>query len=305
MRQKGASLMKKNVMLWIGGSMLILLFATALLGPYLPFIDADLKAERFRMENGHLIQAPYDFSPKNPLGSSKFGVDNLSRIVVGARETLLIVFAVSLLRYVIGIPLGLLAERKKGFARALLGWLNGVFTSVPTLLMTVLLAAVPFFLFSSGRLYWMIAIMALVEVGRVGYIVQQQAASITRESYTEAGRALGLRPIRLLKAYYIPALLPEMIVNFCLDLGKVLVLIGQLGVLTVYLNPGSAEAGLNNEFEFVNTANDWGSMISDHIPDMNTGHFGSILVPIIAIVYAVFAFSLFGEGLRRLQKDQS
>ncbi len=291
--------MKKNVMLWIGGLMLVLLFGIALLGPYLPFIDTDLKAERFRMENGHLIQAPYDFSAKNPLGSSKFGVDNLSRIVVGARQTLLIVFAVSLLRYVIGIPLGLLAERKKGAARALLSWLNGVFSSVPTLLMTVLLAAVPFFLFSSGRLYWMIAIMALVESGRVGYIVQQQAAAITRESYTEAGRALGLRPIRLLKAYYIPALLPEMIVNFCLDLGKVLILIGQLGVLTVYLNPGSAEAGMNNEFEFVNTANDWGSMISDHIPDMNTGHFGSIMIPVFAIVYSVLAFSMFGEGLRR------
>lgn len=291
--------MKKNAMLGIGGFMLVLLLAVAVFGPYLPFIDRHLTAERFRMENGHLIRAPYDFSWKNPLGSSKFGVDNLSRIVVGARDTLLIVLAVSLLRYVIGIPLGLLARRGKGFAHSLLDWLNGVFSSVPTLLMTVLLAAVPFFLFSSGRLYWMIAIMALVEVGRVGYIVQQQAASISQESYMEAGQALGLRPLRLWKAYYIPALLPEMIVNLCLDLGKVLILIGQLGVLTVYLNPGSAEAGMNNDFEFVNTANDWGSMISDHIPDMNTGHFGSILIPVFAIVYAVLAFSLLGEGLRK------
>lgn len=291
--------MKKNAMLWIGGAMLILLLVIALFGPYLPFIDSSLKEERYRVENGHLVKAPYDISWENPLGSSKFGVDNLSRIVVGARDTLLIVFAVSLLRYAVGIPLGLLARHRRGLAHALLNGLNQLFSFVPALLMTVLLAAIPFFLFSSGRLYWMIGIMAVVEIGRVGYIVQQQAAALSHESYMEAGRALGLRPLRLLKAYYIPALLPEMIVHFCLDLGKVIILIGQLGVLTVYVNPGSAEAGLNNSFEFVNTAHDWGSMISDHVPDLNYGHFGSIMVPVLAIVYAVLAFSLLGEGLRR------
>lgn len=287
------------MMLWIGLGMLTLLLAVALFGPYLPFIDSSLKEERYRVENGHLVKAPYEISWENPLGSSKFGVDNLSRIVIGARETLLIVLTVSVLRYAIGIPLGLLARRRRGVAHALLTWLNQLFSSVPTLLMTVLLAAIPFFLFSSGRLYWMIGIMALVEIGRVGYIVQQQAAALAHEPYMEAGRALGLRHFRLLKAYYIPALLPEMIVHFCLDLGKVIILIGQLGVLTVYLNPGSAEAGLNNEFEFVNTAHDWGSMISDHVPDLNYGQFGSIMVPVLAIVYAVLAFSLLGEGLRR------
>jgi len=291
--------LKKNVLLWIGGGMTILLFAIALFGSYLPFIDSELKEERFRMHDGHLLKAPYDVSWENPLGSSKFGVDNLSRIVVGAKETLLIVFAVSLLRYAIGIPLGLLARRRRGFAHALLTFLNQLFSSVPALLMTVLFAAIPFFLFSTGRLYWMIGIMALVEIGRVGYIVQQQAAALSGEAYMEAGRASGLRPFRLFKAYYLPALLPEMVVHFCLDLGKVLILIGQLGVLTVYLNPGSAEAGMNNDFEFVNTAHDWGSMISDHVPDLNFGHFGSIMIPVFAIVYAVMAFSLLGEGLRR------
>ncbi|WP_235946143.1 ABC transporter permease [Saccharibacillus alkalitolerans] len=291
--------MRKNVLLWTGAAMLALLLLIAALGPYLPFIDRNLEQIRFRMEDGHLKKAPYPISWQNPLGSSKFGVDNLSRIVIGARETLLIVFAVSVLRYAIGIPLGLMARRKRGAANALLNWLNQLFSSVPTLLMTVLLAAVPFFLYSSGRLYWMIGIMALVETGRVGYIVRQQAASISHESYMEAGRALGLRPLRLLKAYYIPALLPEMIVNFCLDLGKVLILIGQLGVLTVYLNPGSAEAGMNNDFEFINTAHDWGSMLSDHVADLGVGRFASVMVPVCAIVYAVLAFSLLGEGLRR------
>ncbi|CAM4371688.1 hypothetical protein [Saccharibacillus endophyticus] len=99
-----------------------------------------------------------------------------------------------------------------------------------------------------------------------------------------------------------------MIVHFCLDLGKVLSPIGQLGVLAAYLNPGSAEAGMNNDFEFVNTAHDWGSMISDHLPDLKFGHFGSIMVPVFAIVYALLAFSLLGEGLRRrfnaIQKNE-
>ncbi|MDO3408721.1 ABC transporter permease subunit [Saccharibacillus sp. CPCC 101409] len=291
--------MKKNILLWTGAALLAFLLLAAAAGPYLPFIDRNLEEVRFRMENGHLIKAPYEISWRSPLGSSKFGVDNLSRIVVGARETLAIVFGVSLLRYALGVPLGLLAGRRKGFSHLLLVWLNRLFSSMPALLMTVLLAAVPFFLFSPGRLYWMIGIMALVETGRVGYIVQQHTAALSQESYMEAGRALGLRRLRMFKAYYIPALLPDLIVNFCLDLGKVLILIGQLGVLTVYLNPGSAEAGLNNEFEFVNTAHDWGSMISDQIPDLNVGRFGSILVPVFAIVYAVLAFNFLGEGLRR------
>lgn len=61
-----------------------------------------------------LTLPPYKPSSKNWLGSDKRGVDNLSKLVVTAKDTILLVLAITAVRYAIGVPLGLIARKKRG-----------------------------------------------------------------------------------------------------------------------------------------------------------------------------------------------
>ena len=83
----------------------------------MPFIDKDLNKEpsRWVMKDGKqkLTLPPYKPSPKNWLGSDKRGVDNLSKLVVTAKDTILLVLTITSVRYAIGVPLGLIARKKK------------------------------------------------------------------------------------------------------------------------------------------------------------------------------------------------
>ncbi|MDO3408719.1 ABC transporter permease subunit [Saccharibacillus sp. CPCC 101409] len=292
--------MRKNPILRIGAGMFAVLLILVFAGPYLPFIDRHLTAVSHRWSaDKHLILPPYDYSSQNLLGSNKQGVDNLSRVVVGARPTLGIVLCVSALRYAIGIPLGLMARARRGPVHTLLTGMNRLFAYMPPLLMIAMLAGLPLVVYSSSRLFWMILFMTLVEIGRVGYIVQRQTAAIAAESYVEAGNALGLKPWRLFRAYYLPALLPELAVNFCLDLGKVMMLLGQLGLLGIYLNVSPEQLGTVGQFGRGYTGSDWGAMISDHLYDLFVSKFRYVLIPSFAILYVVLTFNVLGEGLRR------
>lgn len=88
-----------------------------LAGPYMPFIDKDLNKEpsRWVMKDGKqkLTLPPYKPSPKNWLGSDKRGVDNLSKLVVTAKDTILLVLTITSVRYAIGVSLGLIARKKR------------------------------------------------------------------------------------------------------------------------------------------------------------------------------------------------
>ncbi|GGA26286.1 ABC transporter permease [Paenibacillus physcomitrellae] len=286
--------MRRNIMLWVGCLMLAILLFVIFVGPYLPFIDVTPVPSRLS-DSGKLTLPPYKYSAENPLGSDKFGVDNLSRIVVGAKETLLLAGSIALLRYVIGFPLGVMARNKKGGAHNLISILNHVFSFFPTLIAAAAFMSLPLLVQVHLRTFWIVLFLAFIEVGRVAVLVQQQTSRISQELYIEAGNALGLSPLRMAKNHYLPAMTPELIVNLCLDFGKSVLLIGQLGVLHIFIAQRySSFAGM------LNTSNDWGSMLAAHISEIFVSKFQYVLIPSTAILFAILTFNVLGEGLRHL-----
>ncbi|MDK8183950.1 ABC transporter permease subunit [Paenibacillus sp. UMB4589-SE434] len=289
----------KNITLWIGGIMFALLVFVMFAGQYLPFIDQTLTPEKHRWsQDERLILPPYEPSSKNLLGSDKDGVDNLSKIIMGTKETLLIIFSITALRYMIAVPLGLSAYRKSGVANSILTVWNQLFSYLPTLFSAILLLSLPFLLFASWRLLWVILILAAIEVGRVAYLIQQQIHQISREPFVEAGHALGLSPWRLTRSYFIPTMIPEIVVNFCVDLGKVTLLIGQLGVLSIFLSQEWVEV---NEMSMIlmNTSNNWMSLLASMRADIYVSKFTYIFYPALAIMFTILTFNVLGEGIRR------
>lgn len=289
----------KNSTLWFGIVLLTILLFITFVGPYLPFIDKDLSPEMYRMdEEKNIILPPFERSWTNLLGTDKAGVDSLSKIVVGAKETIVIMLAITVLRYLIAVPLGLMAYKQKGPAHLLLtGW-NRLFSSLPTIFSAVLLVSLPFLLLNDNRIYWVIFFLAVIEVGRVAYLVQQQASKLANEPFVEAGIALGNTTMGLYRRYYLPNLLPEIMVNFCIDLGKVMLLIGQLGVLSIFLTQEWVQL-MGGQMAFADTGNNWANLLAQHRGDIIRNKFSFIFYPAIAIMFVIFTFNVLGEGLRK------
>ncbi|AWB46839.1 ABC transporter permease [Paenibacillus sp. CAA11] len=281
-------------MLWVGSVMLLFLLLVTFVGPYMSIIDRELKPVPYHWgPNNKLILPPYKYSADNPLGSDKKGVDNLSRLIVGAKLTLMLTVSIALIRYFVGVPLGLFARKKRGLAHHILGVMNMVFSYIPPILAAALFISLPLLVHQPLRLFWIVVFLGIIEAGRVGYLVQQQTFSVSQEPFVEAGNALGLSPRRLSLKYYLPAIMPDLIVNFCLDLGKCLLLLGQLGVLGFFLTQR-----FSNEIGMVNISNDWGGMLASHTYDIFVSKFQNVLIPAFAMLYAILTFNVFGEGLR-------
>lgn len=289
---------EKNIPLWIGTSLLAILVFIMFAGPYLPFIDPNLEKETSRWVGEKLVLPAYSPSPDNLLGSDKKGVDNLSKLVVSAKETIYIIITVGVIRYLIGVPLGLLSRKKKGISHFIVTLMNQVFSYLPPIFSAILLMAFPVLLFATHRLYWVLVILAVVEAGRVAVTVQAKACQISKELYVEAGTALGLSSKRMLRKYYVPGMLPEFLVSFCTDLGKVTLLLGQLAVLSIFLDQKWVETDYYT-WQFVNTQFNWSTLIADHRVEIRRAKFAFVFYPAFALMFTMLTFNLLGEGFRR------
>lgn len=292
---------KINVPLWIGIGMLFLLILFMYAAPYLPFVDRELHEVKYRwtnIEGRSLILPAYPPMEGNPLGSDEKGRDNLSKLILGAKDSIYIVLIVAFIRYIVAVPLGIMAYKKRGIAHNILTALNNLFSYIPTIIAAAILLTLPFFLESEHRFYYSLILIAFLEVGRVAYIFQQQTYTISHSTFVEAGTILGLSRLRLIRSYYLPALLPEMIINFCLDIGKVMLLIGQLGVLEIFLTHRWEDIGMGI-FRYVNHSLDWFVLIGEHRKDIYLGKFAFIFFPALCIMFVILTFNVLGEGLRR------
>lgn len=297
--------MRNSKLLWIGGLMLLFLFLLATIGPSLPFVDQETKKELFRYEDQKLTVPPFapSLENKNIMGTDGEGRDLLSMIVVGTKETLLIVFIIAILRYVIAIPLAITASNQSGLMYWILSGWSQLFSGLPTLFAAILLLNMPFVTISEYRTLWVIVVIAILEVGRVGYIFQQQAFGLSQMPFVESARMIGNGKLGIYLRYYWPYLFPQIIVNFVLDLGRVMLLLGQLGFFNLFVSQTMLQSEVGN-LMIENTSNDWPTLLADSRLFLRS----EIWVPFwpaFAIAFSVIAFNLFGEGLRHYFEGRS
>ncbi|MBP3041543.1 ABC transporter permease subunit [Bacillaceae bacterium Marseille-Q3522] len=162
----------------------------------------------------------------------------------------------------IAIPLGILASIKKGlFQWFSNGWYR-LFSGLPVVFSAALLLSMPFLLLHEHRFYWSIAIIALIEVGRVSEIFRVQTENIAKQPYIEAGITMGAGPVTMIKNYYIPNLLPETVVQLFVDAGRVTILIGQLAMLNIFLTQDLIQTSLGGGV-LINKSLNWAGFIAD------------------------------------------
>ncbi|WP_226086489.1 ABC transporter permease [Mesobacillus sp. S13] len=291
--------MMKNPKLLIGTIFMIALFFFGIFGPYLPFVDKDLSMVGSRVIDGDIKLPPFPPSIENLFGTDRKGIDLLSRIILGTREVLIVLFSVVLLRYLVAIPLGVFSLYSRG-VKWVQDFLNKFLSFVPPVFMVILIVNMPILVYSEHRYYIVIGIIALLEAGRAAEKIHLQVQSISQKPYIEAAITTGSGPVTLFKRYYVPALIPELIVSVFLELGRTMFLIGQLGIVKIYLSHKLQviEAQTSIVVEVQNTSNAWPLLFSDILQDI----FVYPWIPFVAcviITIVILGFFTLADGLRK------
>lgn len=225
-------------------------------------------------------QLPHAFSPPSAeylLGADHLGRDVLSRLLYGARATLVSAVAVLGLALLIGVAVGGTAGFYGGWIDALLMRLADVLLAFPTLLLAVAVAGT----LGQSLLH---VVVALIAVGWAGFArtVRGLVLVCREQEYVLVATALGSSRRRIITREILPNVIGPVIVLGSLDLGNIILSIAGLNFLGLGVQPPTAE---------------WGAMIRAAQPHLQTDP-QLLLSPTAAIVLVVLSVNVLTDSLR-------
>jgi peptide/nickel transport system permease protein len=262
---------RRDRMATIGLVIVLLFFLVALFAPML----APYPEEGAGKPNAQaLTQAP---SSEHIMGTDQLGRDVLSRIIMGARPTLLVPFIVVALAILVGAPLGAIAGFRGGWIDTVIMRVTDLFLSFPSLLLAIAITA------ALGRGLTNAA-LALVISWWPWYtrLVRGIAVSIRQSDFIEAAYAVGLTRMQIIRKHILPNSITPIVVQATIDLGIVIIAMGGLAFLGLGTQPPKP---------------DWGLMIAEGRSVLLTAWWVATF-PGLAIFIVVFSFNLIGDGLR-------
>ncbi|MGE8203949.1 ABC transporter permease subunit [Heyndrickxia sp. NPDC080065] len=287
----------KNWSLLIGSILFSMIIFLGLAAPHLPFVDSKLTQHLLSQDdNGRPIVPAFAPSEDFPLGSNYQGVDLLSLLLMGTNETLIIIFSIAILRYALAIPLGIGAYYFQLIRAILSGW-NQLFSYLPPIFFVGMMVGIPFIMFSKFHALWMIFLIAIIEVGRVADIFLKNMESTSEKPFVESGIVAGCTRMTMFRKYLWPHLQPHIFTNFFNDLGRILFLIAQLGVFSIFISHEFI-TNLDRGYDTVNSSIAWPT----HLASIIRNIWGQSWIPISGITIitiTLFSLHLIANGLER------
>lgn len=287
-----------NFPLMLGGLIVLALFVGVLFGPLLAPENPYLRGRRvLEYADGTFRRPPFPPSPEHPLGTDELGRDTLSMLLYGTRNTLVAAAFVAMARLALGLALGAWAGWfQEGLVDRLVMGAVQVLASLP-----MLLAAMILILALDVRRGLPVFIIALCAVGwgEIAQYVRAEFISIKREPFLDSGRVIGLNPLELAVRHVLPNILPALMVIGLLEMGAVLMILGELGFVGIYIGGGISIQVSDFERRQYFTVPEWGAMMAGSRVWARSRPW-MVLFPAIAFFVSVTGFNLLGEGLRRL-----
>ncbi len=251
------------------GAIVVLLFVLmALLAPYLAPFDPtrpDFLAVR---------QAP---SEVYRLGTDEIGRDVLSRVIFGARASLVAGVLAVAIATLIGVPLGLLAGFYRGALDELIMRVTDAVLSFPFLILAIALAAI----LGPSLTNAMIAI-GISTAPTFVRLTRGQVLAVKAEEYVQAARAIGASDARLIARHILPNCMTPIVVQATLTVALAIIAESALSFLGLGVQPPTPS---------------WGGMLNTAKNFLIQAPWMAIW-PGISIFLTVLAFNLFGDGLR-------
>lgn len=253
----------------IGGVVIILmLFITAvfapIIAPYDPY-DQDLEARLSHPSKSH------------PAGTDELGRDLLSRIIYGARISLMVGIVAVTIAGVIGIGLGLIAGYFGGWINIIIMRFTDALLALPPIVLMLAIAAV-----LGGGLFNVLIALGVSMMPTYCRLMCGQVITLKENEYITAARAMGARNGRIIARHLLPNAFPPLIVLLSINLGTAIMMEATLSFLGIGIKPPMAT---------------WGAMVATGYRFLLPNPLMSFL-PGCAILLVVLAFNMAGDGLR-------
>jgi dipeptide transport system permease protein len=211
------------------------------------------------------------------LGTDELGRDMLSRLIFGARLSLLIGLSVVLVSMVFGVLLGLIAAFSRGIIGILIIRLMDIILSVPSLLLAIIVVAI-----LGPSLVNAIVAITIVYLPNYVRLVRASALSEKARDYVTAARVAGASTPRIMFFTVLPNCLAPLIVQSTLGVSNAILEAAALGFLGLGAQPPTPE---------------WGTMLASAREFLQSASW-IVTFPGLAILITVLSINLVGDGLR-------
>ena len=261
-------MLRQNKLAVFSAIVILLMILGAIFAPYLT---------RWKVGEMDLRNRLAPPSAEHWLGTDEGGRDIWTRILYGARVSLLVGVVPSLLAIALGTLLGILAGYRGGWVDTVIMRLADITLALPSML----LAMVIMYTLGDGKLN-MILTLTLVGWASVARVVRAEAMKLRSREFVEAARAIGVSTDRIMRRHILPNCIPTLIVLFTLNVPAAILTESSLSFLGLGIRPPDAS---------------WGQMI-------NAGRQYLISAPWLCfapgavIMITVLAFNFLGDGLR-------
>ena len=216
-------------------------------------------------------------SSKYWLGADRLGRDQLSRLIYGARVSLLIGVGGVAMAVCLGILIGVTAGWYRGVWDEVLMRLMDGLSAFPSLLLALALVAI-----TGGTVLNIILVVGIVGTPWVARVIRSQVLSLREREFIVAVRGLGARPARIMLKHLIPNCLAPVIVQASLAIAAAILLEAALSFLGVGVRPPTPT---------------WGGMLRHAFETVGQAPWLTVS-PGLMIFLVVLAFNFFGDALR-------
>ena len=252
----------------VGGITILVLIILAVFAPWIaPY--------SYSYQNLDIGAAPP--SAEHLLGTDVLGRDLLSRLLYGARISLLVGFVATGVALVIGVSWGIIAGYFGGRIDSVMMRIVDVLYGLPFIIFIILLMVI------FGRNIWLLfAAIGAVEWLTMARIVRAQVIGLKNQEFVQAAQVMGVSNFSMFRRHLLPNILGPIAVYATLTIPQVMLLEGFLSFLGLGIQPPMSS---------------WGTLIKDGVESMEE-YSWLLIYPGITFTITLFALNFFGDGLR-------
>ncbi len=220
----------------------------------------------------------YQFPSRGfPLGTDQLGRDVLSRMIYGARVSMLVGLGSQVIVVLLGVPLGAVAGYVGGRTDILMTRFIDVMYAFPRLLFVILVMS----MLGAGLVNIFIALGLTGWVG-IARQTRAQVLALKEKEFVEGARALGARGWRVLTRHILPSALTPIVVSVTFGIPEAIFTEAALSFIGVGINPPTPS---------------WGQMVGENQQFLRS-YWYLCVFPSIAIAVTMLSFTFFGDGIR-------